>query len=416
MREQNKVEMAEIHAPVLRVVRPPSNPAGNSVLRNVCRRFRSPLLVMALAVQTIAAVGQLSTQDHVAAPGFWPTKSQPSRKDYAGPEACARCHAAKSAAQKETPMARGLMPATSAEILQSNPALTFSVGDFKYRIDASANQAEYSVTNGNQHISYPLEWAVGTGRAGQSYLFKNADGGFYEARASYFPSLKSLDFTPGRDLPSPSSVEEAMYRPVKQAEVQQCFACHSTASTLGGRFDEKDLIQGITCEACHGPGANHVRSMDAGSAEKRKTSRREIFNPDSLSPADAVDFCGACHSTFWDVKLAGISGVSMARSAPYRLATSKCWGNGDARLTCVACHDPHKQLETDAVAYDPICLSCHINSPAEKTSTGHPGAACPKAVSDCTNCHMEKVYIPEMHANFTDHRIRVVKPGEPFPE
>ena len=386
-----------------------------AALHSVCRRFRSFLLLMALAVQTTAAVAQLSTQDHLEAPGFWPTKSQLSRKDFAGPEACARCHSAKSAAQRETPMARSLMPAATADALHSNPTLTFSVGEFKYRIDTGANQPEYSVTNGNQRISYPLVWAFGTGRAGQSYLFKNAEGGFYEARASYFSNLKALDFTPGRALPSPSSVEEAMYRPVIQVEIQQCFACHSTASTLGGRFDEKHLIQGVRCEACHGPGASHV-SMESANAGKRQTAGHEIFNPEKLSPPDAVDFCGACHGTLWDIRLAGIKGVSTARSAPYRLVTSKCWGNGDSRLVCAACHDPHQQLETNAVAYDRICLSCHIGSPGEKTSTGHPGAACPKAVSNCTDCHMQKVYIPEMHANFTDHRIRIVKLGEAFPE
>jgi hypothetical protein len=29
---------------------------------------------------------------------------------------------------------------------------------------------------------------------------------------------------------------------------------------------------------------------------------------------------------------------------------------------------------------------------------------------------MPKVNVPEMHAGFTDHRIRIVKPGETFPE
>jgi hypothetical protein len=29
---------------------------------------------------------------------------------------------------------------------------------------------------------------------------------------------------------------------------------------------------------------------------------------------------------------------------------------------------------------------------------------------------MQKVYVPEMHADFTDHRIRIVHTGEPFPE
>ncbi|MGA2219697.1 MAG: multiheme c-type cytochrome [Terracidiphilus sp.] len=313
-------------------------------------------------------------------------------------------------------MAQNLRKATDAGILPSHPPLTFSVGRFEYRIDSAANQARYTVTNESQRISYPLEWSFGTGRVAQSYLFKKEDGGFYEARVSYFTSLKALDFTPWRALRSPSSLEEAMDRPVSQAEVQQCFACHSTASNIGGGFDEKHLIPGVTCEACHGPGASHVKSMDAGIVDKTKTPMLAIFNPDGMLPADSVDFCGACHGTFWDTKLSGTKGVSTTRSAPYRLVTSKCWGNGDPRLTCTACHDPHKPLETDATAYDAVCRSCHVAAREEKTTISHRGAGCPKATNHCTHCHMTKVYIPEMHANFTDHRIRIVKPREPFPE
>ncbi len=138
--------------------------------------------------------------------------------------------------------------------------------------------------------------------------------------------------------------------------------------------------------------------------------------PGIYSPSDAVDSCGACHGTFWDVKLAGVRGVSTARSAPYRLVTSKCWGKGDARLTCSACHDPHKQLDTTASAYDARCLSCHLNSLGAMTTAVHPGKACPVKRENCTSCHMPKVMVPEMHANFTDHRIRIARPGEPFPE
>ena len=412
---QRKAEMAEIHTSAFRVPQAASNHRWDATPRGIWRRFRRFPLAITLAVAAMDAGGQLSTGDHLAEPGFWPTQSQPSREDFAGTEACARCHAAKTATQIETPMARNLMRAAGAEILHSSPAMRFSVGKFEYRIDTDLNQAAYSVTDGNQRSSYPLAWAFGTGRVAQSYLFKK-EGGFYEARVSYFTSLKALDFTPWRALLTPSGVAEAMSRPVPIAEVQQCFACHSTASSAGGSFDEKRLIPGVTCEACHGPGASHVKSMDADSRHKPNISKMEIYNPEGLSPQDAVDFCGACHGTFWDTKLSGTKGVSTTRSAPYRLVTSKCWGKGDPRLTCTACHDPHKQLETDAVAYDPICRRCHVRAPGEKTTTSHPGAACPKATSNCTNCHMEKVYIPEMHAKFTDHRIRIVKPGEAFPE
>jgi len=415
LRGQAKVARDAVRTAVIRIALSASSQGRRAVLRKICRRLPWVVPATALAFQTMAAGGQLSTADHLAEPGFWPTQSQPSRADYAGPDACARCHAARSASQRETPMARNLVPARDAEILRTHASLTFTLGKFEYRIDTGTDQTRYSVANGDRRISYPLAWSFGTGRVAQSYLFKREEGGFYEARVSYFTSLKALDFTPWRAIPPPASMEEAMFRPVGQAEIEQCFSCHSTASSAGGRFDEKRLIPGVTCEACHGPGASHVKSMSARQAGKQTTTTADIFNPDGLLAADSVDFCGACHGTFWDTKLSGTNGVSTTRSAPYRLVTSKCWGAGDARLTCVACHDPHKQLETDATAYDVVCRSCHVTGQG-KTTASHPGAACPKAVSGCTNCHMAKAYIPEMHASFTDHRIRIVKAGEAFPE
>jgi hypothetical protein len=409
-------EMTENHAFDHRLGRALARRGPKAVRRTRRGRFSVVVLAAAMVFETGVAAGQLSTADHLAESGFWPTQDQPSRGEFAGPEACARCHALKTAAQEQTPMARNLMPAAAAEILHSQPALTFSVGNFKYRIDTGASQAMYSVANGGQGLSYPLTWAFGTGRVAQSYLFKKEDGGFYEARTTYFTSLKSLDFTPSRDLLSPSGVEEAMYRPVGPDEVQRCFACHATASTIAGRFDEKHLIPGVTCEACHGPAAIHIKSMDNRAPNETGNAKSAIFNPGDLLAADAVDFCGACHGTWWDTKLSGVKGVSTARSAPYRLVTSKCWGTGDARLACTSCHDPHRQLQTDASDYDPICLSCHVSKPGEKLTSSHPGAACPKATKKCTDCHMEKVQVPEMRANFTDHRIRIPHPGEPFPE
>jgi hypothetical protein len=310
--------------------------------------------------------------------------------------------------------------------------MTFKPNQYKYRIQTSStkgtSQSIYSVTDGNHTLSFPLLWAFGTARVGQSYLFKKDDGRFYEARVTYFQHLKALGFTPARALMSPSSIDEAMYRPVPQAEVLECFSCHSTAANVDGAFDETHLIPGVKCEACHGPGLSHIKAMDARNSGSGATVRADIFNPANLSPTDAVEFCGSCHGSWWDVKLANVKGVSTTRSAPYRLVTSKCWGKGeDPRLTCTACHNPHEQLQTNPAAYDSACLRCHrlqdsstIRQNAASTphtmDATHPGAACPIATKNCTTCHMQKVYVPEMNDTFTDHRIRIVRAGEPFPE
>jgi Cytochrome c554 and c-prime len=373
------------------------------------------LLLGSASVSSLRA--QLSTSDHLAEPGFWPTQNAAFRNEYLGPGACAPCHAAIVATQSTTSMGATAMHATDSEILHSRPTLNFAFGRFHYEIKSSAARAVYTVADDSRTLMANLLWAFGTDRVGQSYLFKKEDGKFYEARITYFDTLKTLHFTPDRALTTAKDLEEAMYRPVDAAEIRRCFACHSTAPIIADQLDERNLIPGVTCEACHGPGAKHVAAMEAAKVAGMSSSAEgTIFNAAQLSPADSVDFCGSCHATWWDVKLSGVRGVSNAKSQPYRLEGSKCWGKGDARLTCVACHDPHKPLQLDAASYDGNCLSCHLATREEKKTADHPGGACPVSTKNCAGCHMPKVYVPEMHYNFTDHRIRIARANQPYPE
>ena len=88
-------------------------------------------------------------------------------------------------------------------------------------------------------------------------------------------------------------------------------------------------------------------------------------------------------------------------------------GNGDARLTCIACHNPHQPSVRDISAYDQKCLSCHVKSASVKRSADHPGAACPVKSSNRRKLSYAEDQVPQTHSRFTDHRIRVVRhPGE----
>ena len=126
-------------------------------------------------------------------------------------------------------------------------------------------------------------------------------------------------------------------------------------------------------------------------------------------------FCGAFHRTWWDVTLTGATGLKSLRFPPYRIENSRCWGKGDARLTCVACHDPHRSLQRDAASYDQRCLGCHVNSAEAKPTADHPGSACPVARKDCVTCHMPKARVEDIPVEFTDHQIRSARQGDAYP-
>jgi hypothetical protein len=96
------------------------------------RLFRTAI-VLVLLLQVSALLGQLSTQDHLANLGFWPTQEAKSRSEFAGPQACASCHVDKFASGQLTPMGSGAMPAATAQILKSHPALSFAVNQYHYK-------------------------------------------------------------------------------------------------------------------------------------------------------------------------------------------------------------------------------------------------------------------------------------------
>ena len=71
------------------------------------------------------------------------------------------------------------------------------------------------------------------------------------------------------------------------------------------------------------------------------------------------DFCGQCHRTWAQIAINGPRGILNVRFQPYRLANSKCYDAADRRIRCTACHDPHRDVETSAAAYDAKCARCH---------------------------------------------------------
>jgi hypothetical protein len=348
------------------------------------------------------------TESRVNSPGWWPTKGDATRDSYVGTAMCAKCHASQVATQQKHAMARAAIRIADADILHQHDHLSFRLGPYREEIVTKAAKSVLTVTPsaGAAPLSANLLWAFGAGRLGQTYVYEK-NGSYYESHLTFFSSSQDLNITPGQSLATPRSLEEAAGRRMPPAESRACFACHTTASVTNNQLDVNGAVPGITCEACHGPGASHVVAMNSGQQEE---GALQIMNPSRLDPVESVDFCGACHRTQEDVVTnPGLAALNL-RFAPYRLENSKCWTKPDARLTCVACHNPHQPLEHDPAAYDSRCLQCHVNQPGAKTTadlrdSDHPGAACPVSTKNCTTCHMRKTESSLQHSTFTDHWI-----------
>jgi Cytochrome c554 and c-prime len=290
---------------------------------------------------------------------------------------------------------------------------TLQLGPYLYRISSGELGSRLEVSSGKQSILASIAWTFGAGVHGQTYILDH-DGALYESQVSHFAALDGMDLTPGHTRTDAANLKNALGERLSTSAAARCFACHTTYATTDSKFDASRAVPGIHCEQCHGPGAQHIHAIRA---DQREEALKSILNPANLGPVESVDFCGACHRTTLDVvESTEAYGPINLRFQPYRLEKSRCWGTGgDARLTCVACHDPHEPLVHDASFYDERCLACHTARRSGSAAGDAAPAVCPVATSSCTSCHMPKSDVPEMHAQFTDHFIRIFRTGEKYP-
>ena len=329
---------------------------------------------------------------------------------YVGNNACVGCHA-QQAAQLHTPMAQALEVAPDCRIITAKGKLTFRNGPYTYNISREGQTILYSVSDGTNTISKPVLYCFGQGHVGQTYVFRH-NNMLYETRVSYFEKLRALDFTIGHRPNVPSSLEDALGRAIAGDEPQQCFGCHGTGAVNGIDLKLQQLSPGVGCEACHGPGEKHLVAMKA-----KNLDEPQIFNPRGLSAHELTQsFCGTCHTSFEQAMLLpGQSGINNIRFQPYRMFNSRGHNTNDPRISCLSCHNPHEQLQKDTAYYDQKCLACHLSNAKETKTARRAAPACPVSTKKCATCHMPKVELAGMHAEFTDHWIRIVKPNEPTP-
>jgi hypothetical protein len=283
------------------------------------------------------------------------------------------------------------------ENLKTYPKLTFEKNGYRYSIERKDGISIYTVRGDAGELSLPIQYAFGEHM--QTFVFQYQKR-LYESMVSFYPKLHALEITLGDEQLKPRNLIEAMGRETSAEETLVCFGCHATGAVTQGKLTLDTLKPGVACEHCHVGADAHMTAIAQGKASAVPRKLGE------MAAEDMSTFCGQCHRTWDFIVRAREWGEVNVRFAPYRLANSQCFLGDDKRIRCTACHNPHASLSKDGASYDQACLACHASAPRK---------LCPVAKKDCVICHMPKVSLSDGHADFTDHQIRIARPGDPYP-
>ena len=231
-----------------------------------------------------------------------------------------------------------------------------------------------------------------------------------------------------------------------------CIKCHSTGGNPGlhddvahGRFDTQVAELGIACEACHGPGEEHVAANRDPRRRYELHAKGEgdstIVNPATIDHKRSSQICGQCHGSFvhegdngWKYAKEGIlyrpgddihklrfyidhplnantqenwqnyernrdyfrgrfwdDGTMLSAGREFTaLKASKCFTDGE--ISCLSCHsmhgsDPNDQL-IERMDTSLACTQCHNDEIYTTNLSEHTHHSVESTGSNCLNCHM----------------------------
>jgi hypothetical protein len=365
------------------------------------RHLATVICRIALCVFLLAqCVSNETGKPPVAAAAATPTVT---RDQFAGSEACASCHQAIYATHIHTAHYLTTKPATQAAIKGSfRPGSnSFSyTGDMIVRMektDSGLYQAGYY--RGERQIAKRFDIVVGSASKGQTYITRYHHY-LFQLPVSYFSAAHKWANSP--QFPA----HQALFN---RSITSRCLECHTTyAQKMSApaqdpeAFNTDNIIYGVDCERCHGPGAKHVTYQRQHPTDR---TARFIVNPATFTRQQSLDLCILCHGGRLQKTRPSFSFVAGDTLANYfafsrippppgdidvhgnqygLLSASKCFRQ--SQMTCLTCHDTHVNERGKTTVFSQRCIACHRSghSPVCKLLATR-GAA---ILTNCIDCHM----------------------------
>ncbi len=349
-----------------------------------------------------------------------PTAREPA--PFVGAETCRPCHKEIFQAQQASHHASTFhVDAGIGELpLPDHPLIDRDDPKVSHTFTREGEHVQFSATRDGQTVRALIDYAFGSGDRGATPVGRDESGQYRELRLSHYGDGSGWDVTTGHPPVSKGAELPAFLgEPLTADAVRRCLSCHTTDETsVQKRQGPASADRAIGCERCHGPGGNHVRAMSVAPAFPDLA----IARPRVASAEQVMALCSRCHSP---------RGMTVQKSDPTSirfqgttLTWSRCYTESQGALSCVTCHDPHRDAETDHAYYVSKCLACHAENHKDKTphhTDADADGARPIALAEtvkrvpcpvepsghCLDCHMPTVKGIIPHTTFTDHHIRV---------
>lgn len=225
-----------------------------------------------------------------------------------------------------------------------------------------------------------------------------------------------------------------------------CIACHATAfekrySANTDSFDSRWAEPGVSCQACHGAGQQHVqwarqRAESKSVPEIAGKHTGLAFDLRTMNASQRSDLCAGCHSRRSDLVATPQPGKPLLDSYLPSLLndglyhadgqqSEEVFAYGSFRqskmhasgVTCTDCHSAHTgKLK---IAGNGVCLQCHAPKPhanpnfagaiGNYETSAHHFHKQGSAGAQCAGCHMPSKNYMQIQPR-PDHSIRIPRP------
>jgi tetratricopeptide (TPR) repeat protein len=343
---------------------------------------------------------------------------EPEPAPYAGAASCAGCHRSINRPQQRSLHSRTFrrIEGLKDPVISLPAAAVADPGEPKalHTLTCQGDTLRYETTVDGRTFSAIVQYALGSGDRGLTLVGRDEQGQVRELRLSRYAdaadtgsrsgSGSGWDVTTGQPA-HPGSPEDCLGRPLSADSMFVCLSCHTTdARAARDKLGSTVADHGIGCERCHGPGGHHATAAELGLPDLAIA-----FGRGRGSGPEINRLCGRCHSPSPGTTASPEDPGSIKFQAA-TLPWSRCYKESGEALSCMTCHDPHRNANHSPAHYEAKCLSCHLGgSKASANPSDRVPTVCPVNKSaDCLKCHMPVVRTWKLpHSPFTDHFIRI---------